>query len=268
MIERQTTEFGRAAGDERPPARSGFAAAGGRWLDHAVLAWVFVCAAFIPHSIAAAQIAWGVGLSTWAIRRLLPGAPPLLRSPLDYPLFAFFALSIVSSFFSYDPEVSVGKLRAASLFTIVYFVAQNVRSRRTASALAVLLIVSCGVNVLYTVGERILGRGVKVEGIAAESVLRAAGIEDGDTLLRLDGRSLHNLADVEEGLRGAPHDLPARVQIYRFEGTPVLDVPRGRLLAGATPEARLGVSGWARGRDWRATGFYGHYTTYAEVLQL
>jgi putative inorganic carbon (hco3(-)) transporter len=45
-------------------------------------------------------------------------------------------------------------------------------------------------------------------------------------------------------------------------------VPRGKLLAGATPEERLGIGGWSRGRDWRASGFYGHYTTYAEALQL
>src|SRR6185369_5228151 len=30
----------------------------------------------------------------------------------------------------------------------------------------------------------------------------------------------------------------------------------------------LGISGWSRGRDWRATGFYNHWVTYAEVLQL
>jgi O-antigen ligase len=31
---------------------------------------------------------------------------------------------------------------------------------------------------------------------------------------------------------------------------------------------QLGISGWSRGRDWRATGFYNHWVTYAEVLQL
>jgi O-antigen ligase len=30
----------------------------------------------------------------------------------------------------------------------------------------------------------------------------------------------------------------------------------------------LGIESWSRGRDWRASGFYGHYATYAEVLQL
>jgi O-antigen ligase len=46
-----------------------------------------------------------------------------------------------------------------------------------------------------------------------------------------------------------------------------LFVPR-KLLSGSTPLEQLGISGWSSGRDWRATGFYGHWTTYAEVLQL
>jgi O-antigen ligase len=31
---------------------------------------------------------------------------------------------------------------------------------------------------------------------------------------------------------------------------------------------QLGISNWSRGRDWRATGFFGHWVTYAEVVQL
>jgi O-antigen ligase len=60
----------------------------------------------------------------------------------------------------------------------------------------------------------------------------------------------------------------ALVRIYRVEWMPLLEVPRGRLLDGPTPLARLGIEGWSRGRDWRAAGFYGHYVTYAEALQL
>jgi O-antigen ligase len=60
----------------------------------------------------------------------------------------------------------------------------------------------------------------------------------------------------------------AKVSIYRVEWEPVLEVPRGQLLPGNTALEQLGISGWSRGRDWRATGFYNHWVTYAEVLQL
>jgi len=39
-------------------------------------------------------------------------------------------------------------------------------------------------------------------------------------------------------------------------------------LSGATAMEQLGVESWSRGRDWRASGFFGHYVTYAEALQL
>jgi len=58
------------------------------------------------------------------------------------------------------------------------------------------------------------------------------------------------------------------LKIYRVEWTPSLEVPRGKLLAGNTALEQLGINAWTRGRDWRATGFFGHWVTYAEVLQL
>ena len=45
-------------------------------------------------------------------------------------------------------------------------------------------------------------------------------------------------------------------------------MPRGKFLDGNTAQEKLGLESWSRGRDWRASGFYGHYVTYAEVLQL
>jgi O-antigen ligase len=49
---------------------------------------------------------------------------------------------------------------------------------------------------------------------------------------------------------------------------PELEIPRGELLPGTNTLEQLGISGWSRGRDWRATGFFNHWVTYAEVLQL
>ncbi|HEY6189724.1 MAG TPA: O-antigen ligase family protein [Pyrinomonadaceae bacterium] len=234
--------------------------------------WVFALAIAAPHSIAATQIAWACGLLVWVVRLMSGARPPLHRTPLDYALLGFFILTMISSLASYDADVSIGKLRGASLFTIVYLVAENVTSRRAARALAFALIASCLINVVYVLGERAVGRGVKVEGLSQASPLYAAGVRDGDTLLEVDGRALHNPEELLAALApvaGQPEQSsPARVRIYRYEWMPTLDVPRGKLLEGETTTARLGMAGWSRGRDWRAAGFYGHYTTYAEALQL
>ncbi|MEO8573778.1 MAG: O-antigen ligase family protein, partial [Pyrinomonadaceae bacterium] len=48
----------------------------------------------------------------------------------------------------------------------------------------------------------------------------------------------------------------------------VVEVKRVDLLNGGDAMSQLGFSSWKKSRNWRSTGFYGHYTTYAEVLQL
>jgi O-antigen ligase len=252
------------------------------WLDRAIIFWLFVFALSAPHSIAGAQIAWLCGILFWAVRYAFRPRPHIPRTPINFPLLAFLTLTLVSSFFSYDQSVSMGKLRAASLFTIAYLVAANVTKRGVLRLLALTLIASCMVNVFYTLGERIVGRGVKIQGVQADSPLRAAifvredktedptPITSGDTLLEVDGRPLHSPEELLTALENSnANDSPyTLVKIYRVEWTPTLKVPRGHTLQGATPLEKLGVGSWSRGREWRAAGFYGHYTTYAEALQL
>lgn len=225
-----------------------------------------VCA---PHSIAATQAAWAAALLLWIARFAFSPRPALHRTPIDYALLGFFALTFLSALLSYDPDVSTGKLRAASLFTIVYLVAENIASRRALHALALTLIASCMINVIYTFGERAVGRGVKVKTLTADSPLRQADIREGDTLLEVNNRPLRRLEEVERALAAGVRNAEAvRIKIYRFEWMPVIEAAPKGLLEGATAAARLGVADWSRGRDWRAAGFYGHYATYAEVLQL
>lgn len=240
------------------------------WSERVLAGCLFALAFCAPHSIAGTQIAWSVGLLVWLMRFCVRPRPRLARTPVDYALLGFFILTFISALASYDPDVSIGKLRAASLFTIVYLVAENVASRRVLRLLAFTLVASCLINVVYTFGQRAVGRGVKVTKLTADSPLRAAGIEEGDTLLRLDGAPLPSPDELARLLATNETGEPskARVRVYRREWQFDADVPRGSLLAGATPEAQVGLVSWTRGRDERASGFYGHYTTYAEVLQL
>lgn len=241
------------------------------WLDRLIIFWLFVMAAFAPHSIAVTQGAWLCGLILWTARFLFKPRPRLFRTPVDLALLGFIALTLISSLFSYAPDISLSKMRAVSLFIIVYFVAENVTSMRVVRLLVLTLIASCMINVLYTFGERALGRGVKVEGLQASSPLYAAGVRDGDTILRVDGEKLREPEELMKALDAPVGDSStktARILIYRYEWMPTFEVERGKLLSGRTVEERLGIGGWSRGRDWRAAGFYGHYVTYAEMLQL
>ncbi len=236
-------------------------------LDTAVVAFLFVFAAAAPNSIAATQSAWLIGLALWLARFAFRPRPKLFRTPIDYFVLGFFILTGFSSFLSYEPMVSIGKLRAASLFTIIYLFGENVPSRRVVRLLALTLICACMVNVFYTAGERLLGRAVKVQAVSENSPLFQAGIRDGDTLLEVDGKKLRDPQDLVNAVL-KPEAKPAAVLTYRHELQPVFKVPRGSLLPGNNALEQLGIGSWTRGRDWRATGFYGQFVTYAEVLQL
>ena len=214
----------------------------------------------------------------WVVRLLV--RPRFKRTPVDYALLCFMLFTLISAFTSYAPDISIGKLRAASLFTIVYLVAENVDTRRVLRLLALTLIASCMVNVVFTMAERLVGRGIKVEGVGETGPLASAtfhaangqiarGIHSGDVLLEVDGRKLSSIDELVSAIDNTnTNPSPALIKIYRAEWIGTYEVTRGSLLDGATPLERLGAGSWSRGRDWRAAGFYGHYVTYAEVLLL
>src|SRR4029079_254393 len=58
------------------------------------------------------------------------------------------------------------------------------------------------------------------------------------------------------------------IRLYRPEEQIVFDVKNADLLSGNTSTEKLGLAGWQTGRNWRAQGFFSHFTTYAEMLQL
>jgi hypothetical protein len=236
-------------------------------LEALIVGCLFLIAAFAPNSIAVTQGAWLLGMLFWVVRLAIYPRPVLKRTPLDYAFFGFFILSGLSSFLSYEPFVSIGKLRAASLFTIVYLVAQNIPSRKILRLLALVLIASGFASVIYTVGERALGRGVKVQSLKTESPLYLGGIRAGDTLLEVDQTKIHSPEDILKALTNSAKG-PALVKTYRHELLPTFKVPRGKLLPGNTTLEELGIESWSKGRDWRATGLYGQFVTYAEALQL
>lgn len=247
------------------------------WLERAILGCLFLIAAFAPHSIAVSQAAWLLGMTFWIARLITYPRPPFYRSPVDYALLAFFILSGISGIFSYNPVMSIGKMRAASLFTIVYLVSQNARSLRLVRLLALTLIASCMINVFLTAGQLAIGKGVKVQGVKPESPLAKAvfhtrtvtqptPIVNGDTIWEVDGQPVETPEELAAALASGPST--AKVKIYRVEWTPELELPRAQLLPGTSALEQLGISGWSRSRDWRATGFYNHWVTYAEVLQL
>ncbi len=236
-------------------------------LDSAIVACLFLFAAAAPNSIAATQTAWLLGMLFWVVRLAFQPRPKLFRTPLDYLLLGFYILSAVAAVFSYEPMVSVGKLRAGALFTIVYLFSQNVPSRRVIRWLALTLVAASMIAVAYTGGQRLLGRGVKIYGLSESSPLYKAGAREGDTLVTVDGVKLDDPQQLVNEL-SRPENKLAVVSVYRHEIVFNCKLPRGSMLPGGTALEQLGISDWSKGRDWRASGLYGNFVTYGEALQL
>ncbi|HEX8368674.1 MAG TPA: O-antigen ligase family protein [Pyrinomonadaceae bacterium] len=236
-----------------------------KWLERTAFVFLVLMVLSAPHSIAATQTSWILGMLAWIIRLFLKPRPEFVRTPLDLALWAFFVWSALTCAFSYAPDISVNQLRGAALFLIFYFVINNVRSRRAVYFLAFALIFSCMVNVFLTPVERIIGRGVEIHGIRAESALAKALLYEGDTLLEANRKKIKTPEDLVAEIE---RNETTKVRFYRPDFYFAVDVKRENLLGGGTALEKLGIESWKKSRNWRSTGFYGHWTTYAEVLQL
>jgi len=179
----------------------------------------------------------------------------------------FFLWSVVSSVFSYAPDISLDKLRGVSLFLIFYFVYHNLRTLRAARFLAFALIFSTMFAVLWTPVERIIGRGVEIYDFRG-SAFEQIGLQEGDAILQINGQKVNSLEAMRQKIFENPHEPQFKALIYRADAYTAVEIPRQRIKQAATPEESLGIKRWTRSRNWRAAGFYGHFTTFAEALQM
>jgi hypothetical protein len=236
-----------------------------RWLDRAVFGFLTLMVLSCPHSIAATQIAWGIGTLLWVARSFIGPRPNRRFRLVSIALFAFFGWSVISALFSYEPAVSIDRLRGVAVFLIFIFVAANIRNLKGVYFLAFAMITSCMVNVIWTPVERAIGRGVEVQGIKAESPLAKALLWNGDTLLTANGKQLKTPEDV---LGAVESSEITKIKFYRPDFEFTVNVKRADLLPGTTAAERLGFESWKLSHNWRSKGFFGHYVTYSEVLML
>src|SRR5262249_8647263 len=125
-----------------------------RWANRALIVFILLFALSIPHSIAASQISFSLGVIFWIIRDLALRRFHFARAPIDWPLLAFGSLTVLSSALSVEPGLSLPKLKALTLFGVIYLLATNLRP--TGVSLAVgLLIVSALAGVGFSFTEKI-----------------------------------------------------------------------------------------------------------------
>ena len=250
--------FDRLVGIDGEPFAAG-------WLDRLAFVFLFLMVGTAPHSIAASQSAWILGMLFTAARLTLKPRVEFRRRPLHFALIAIFLWAVISSLFSYEPTVSLDKLRGVSLLLVFFFVYLNIRRLSAVYFLAFVLIFSCMINVAVVIGQRFIGRGVEVYNVAPDGPLGRLDIIDGTTLLAADGKKLNT---PDELVNAVEQNGRVKLSIYEYEFYRDRELTRDELQPGSTAAERLGVGAWARSYNWRAQGFFGHFTTYAEALQL
>jgi len=223
-------------------------------------------AIFAPHSIALTQGAYLIGLGAWAVQLVATRRLNQKRSAIDIALFGFFACCVVSSFLSYVPLVSIKGLKSPAFFLAFYFVSNRVRSIRFAAFLVLALILSCLVNVGYSGLTLAVGRGLQIDSISPDSPFAIETIRTGDVIIEADDKPVNSPQDLVHIIDSQRGRL--RIKLQRKEAITETSVPRQSIKeAGGAGFERLGIT-TSPGRNFRIAGFYSHYETYAEVLQL
>jgi Ca2+/Na+ antiporter len=237
---------------------------GEKLTTRALQASLFLLALSAPVSIAATQTAWAFALLFWLIRRGFV-RPKLRREPFDLAVLAFVGLTLVSSLFSYEQEVSLRKMVPVSLVTIVYLISEYTASRSQLHRLVAIVLLSCFAASIYAFATLAIGKNLKIQRMTAESPLRSAGIEEKDTIRKANGIDVNSPDELYAAISQHSSAGDNVITIYRHELITTHQLSTGDLPPGLEG---LGILEWSRGRDTRASGFYGHYVTFAEALQL
>ncbi len=236
------------------------------YFDTAIRACLLLLVFASPLSIAGTQIAWSFALLFWLLR-LIVYRPRWRHEKVEIAMFVFLGLTVVSSVFSYEPVISIRKLVPVGLVSIAYLIAEQAKNEKFRRWAVGLLLAGCFVSVLGTLFFLARGQNLKVIAMTPDSPLRAAGVIEGDTLWRIDRQGMNTPADIQVVTARHPGGSDAEMTWYRHEFVITAMVRVGDY-NGGPDDLGLGITDWQRGRDTRASGFYGHYVTYAEMLQL
>ena len=245
----------------RKPPRSKLVRAG----ELVALAGFTLYAVFAPHSIAGAELSLifvGVG---WLLRLLATGRTGFRRSAVDLPVIFFLGWTVLSALFSEEPGVSVPKLQAVLVVLLFYF-AQSLLTRRSAAAIAVLMIVSGVAGVAASAFDLARGRGVMIAELAPESPFHELQMGAGDAVWRVRGARVRSVEEIDEAIRraGTGESLPISVIIGGEHGERVIVITDEMKVRGSPS----GIRSSGPTRRFRASGWTRHYETFSETLQI
>jgi hypothetical protein len=236
-----------------------------RWTNRALILFILLFALSIPHSIAASQISFTLACIAWVVRDLALRRFHFARLAIDWPLLSFAVLTVLSSVFSVEPDLSLPKLKALTLFAVVYLLATNLHRRGVALA-AGLLIVSGLAGVGFSLGEKLYGRGMIISTIEADSPLASSNLQPGDVIWMIERRRVYSPEEAASVIRSRRVGESLGVEaLHAGDPVPVTLTVTDELKAKQNP---LGIQTGGRSRQFRVSGFSRQFLTYAEQMQI
>ncbi len=236
-----------------------------RWANRALIFFVLLFALSVPHSIAASQISFTLACIAWVVRDLALRKFHFARTAIDWPLLSFAVLTVLSSIFSVEPGLSLPKLKALTLFAVVYLLATNLR-RRGVKLAAGLLIVSGLAGVGFSLAEKLYGRGMIITAIEADSPLIGSNLQPGDVIWMIERRRVYSPEEAANMIRSRQAGESLEVEaLHAGDPVPVTLTVTDELKAKQNP---LGIQTGSRSRQFRVSGFSRQFLTYAEQMQI
>ncbi len=235
-----------------------------RWANRGLLLGLILFTLSLPHSIAAVYVSLSLCLLSWVLRDVSARKIHFVRTPLDWPLLCFAALTIVSALASAAPAVSLPKTRALIVFGVLYLCRTNLRPSAVNFFLSLLLASSLA-GVFFSLGEKVMGRGMIVTAIQTDSPLAATQLQTGDVIWMIDRRRVSSLAEANQLLQQRSGQRVEIEALHDGDPLPVALLVTAELTARANP---LGLSVDGRSRRFRVSGFSRHFLTYVEQMQL
>ncbi|MEP6742914.1 MAG: O-antigen ligase family protein [bacterium] len=258
------------------PNRAWWSTAGAR----VATAGLLLYSIFAPHSIAASEISLAIAGAGWLVRALASRTTGLRRTSFDLPIGLFFLWTIVSSFLSQEPQISIAKIQSTCVIFLFYLTRAILRgpqagsplgvlvvTRRSAVLLVALMILSGVAGTVYSVYDLLHGRGIVVESLAPESPVRSVHVQPGDAVWRMGGRRVYSVADIDRIIGNAPTNSTLTISII----TQGEHVERSGLIVTETAKHQAspsGIIGTKPSHRFRASGWTRHYETYSEIIQI
>src|SRR6185436_15244566 len=144
------------------------------WLERIAFIFLLLMVLSAPHSIAASQSSWLLGSLATALRFAIKPHPAFRFSAIQIALVALLLWALVSSLFSYEPALSLDKMRGVGLLFVFFFSYLNLRKLSAIKLVVFLLLFSCMFNVAWSLADRAIGRGIQVYGVSPDGPLGKA----------------------------------------------------------------------------------------------